>query len=116
MASLELSLAATILPSVEDENVEALTNPACRVCALSLPDALGENMTSYLIFTSALRVWLAIAILLAIIAVGDLVFSPEHSFTAFAKRLLLSALWPLALFTAAGRKTLLRGFRPTQGV
>jgi hypothetical protein len=73
-------------------------------------------MIPYLVFTSALRVWLAIAILLAIIAVGDLVFSPEHSFKAFAKRLLLSALWPLALFTAAGRKTLFKGFRPTQGV
>jgi hypothetical protein len=73
-------------------------------------------MTSYLIFTLALRVWLAVAILLAMIAVGELVFSPDHSFTGFAKRLLLSALWPLALFTAAGRRTLFRGFRPTQGV
>lgn len=73
-------------------------------------------MTSYLIFTSALRVWLAVAILLAMIAVAELLFSPDHSFTGFAKRLLLSALWPLALFTAAGRKTLSRGFRPTQGV
>jgi hypothetical protein len=73
-------------------------------------------MSSYLIFTSALRVWLAVAILLAMIAVADLVFSPKHSFAAFAKRLLLSALWPLALFTDAGRKTLFRSFRPTQGV
>jgi hypothetical protein len=53
---------------------------------------------------------------LAVIALGDLVFSPAHSLRAFAKRLLLSALWPLALFTDAGRKTLFRGFRPTQGV
>ncbi len=73
-------------------------------------------MTSYLIFTAALRVWLAVAIVLAVIALGDLVFSSAHSLRAFAKRLLLSALWPLALFTDAGRKTLFRGFRPTQGV
>lgn len=73
-------------------------------------------MIPYLVFTSALRVWLAIAILLAMIALGELVFSSEHSLTAFVKRLLLSALWPLALFTDAGRKTLFKGFRPTQGV
>ena len=73
-------------------------------------------MTSYLIFTAALRLWMAISILLVIISIGELLFAPAHSFKSFAKRLLLSVLWPLALFSDAGRKILFKGFRSTQGI
>jgi hypothetical protein len=38
------------------------------------------------------------------------IFAPGHSFESFAKRLLLSVLWPLALFSDAGRRVCLMAF------
>ena len=73
-------------------------------------------MTSYLVFTTMLRVWMAVFILLVLVCVADLIFASGHSFKSFAKRLLLSFVWPLALFSDAGRKSLFKGFRSSQGV
>ena len=73
-------------------------------------------MISYLVFTTVLRVWMAVSILLVLVCVGDLLFASGHSFKSFAKRLLLAFVWPLALFSDAGRKSLFKGFRSSQGV
>jgi hypothetical protein len=70
----------------------------------------------YRLFTFVLGCWAAGAIVLVLLAISDVVFSDEHSFATFVRRLLMSVLWPLALFTSAGRTNLFTGFRSTQGV
>jgi len=73
-------------------------------------------MIAYLVLTALLRAWLFFMVALSLIALSDLLFMHPHNFKTFLHRLAQSISWPLALLSAAGRKSLMSGFRPTQGV
>jgi hypothetical protein len=53
-----------------------------------------------------LRLWLLGAILMVVISLSDFVFRRPHGVRLLLRRLVLSAVWPLALASSQGRAAL----------
>ncbi len=53
-----------------------------------------------------LRVWLVVGIVLVFVSLSDFAFRRPHGVRLLLRRLLLSALWPLALASSQGRAAL----------
>jgi hypothetical protein len=64
------------------------------------------------LFVFSLMVWSLGAMGFLLVALSDLAFA--RTFSKFPRRLLLCAIWPLALFSASGRAVLWHVTRETQ--
>lgn len=53
-----------------------------------------------------LRLWLLGAILMTIVSLSDFVFRRPHGARLLVRRLVMSAVWPLALASSQGRAAL----------
>jgi hypothetical protein len=53
-----------------------------------------------------LRLWLLGAILMAVFSLSDFVFRRPHGVKLLLRRLVMSAVWPLALASSQGRAAL----------
>ena len=53
-----------------------------------------------------LRLWLLGAILMAVFSLSDFVFRRPHGVRLLLRRLVMSAVWPLALASSQGRAAL----------
>lgn len=65
---------------------------------------------AWVVTTFFLRVWVLGLILLGLLAMSDFVFRSPHSPVLLGRRLITGLIWPLALFSAAGRQALFAGF------
>jgi hypothetical protein len=65
---------------------------------------------AWVLTTIFLRVWLVGLLLLSFLSVSDFVFRRPHRISLLGKRLVVGLVWPLALLSAAGRRTLLASF------
>ena len=60
--------------------------------------------------TIALRLWLFGLLVVTVISLSDFVFRRPHGLALLGKRLAMGLVWPLALFSAAGRRALMGKF------
>jgi len=61
--------------------------------------------------TLLLRVWLFGLILLSLVSLSDFLFRRPHGAQLLLRRLAMGLIWPLALASAAGRRTLFGRFK-----
>jgi hypothetical protein len=60
--------------------------------------------------TIALRLWLFGVLVASFVSLSDFVFRRPHGLALLGKRLGVGLVWPLALLSAAGRRTLMGKF------
>ena len=67
--------------------------------------------TAWELTTLALRLWLFGFLVACVVSLSDFVFRRPHGLRRLLSRLALGLIWPLALVSSEGRRTLFGNFR-----